>query len=101
MACDTPFLPHDLAHRLRHDLNHSGADIAVARDRESIHPVIALWPVSLAPQLAFDLGTGVRSVQRWFSQFLICESTFAASHFCNLNTPAELHTAEARARPAA
>src|SRR5206468_12208315 len=34
VACDTPFLPHDLAQRLRHDLNHSGAEIAVARDRE-------------------------------------------------------------------
>jgi molybdopterin-guanine dinucleotide biosynthesis protein A len=95
VPCDTPFLPSDLAARLHHDLNRSQADIAVARDPQQGHPVVALWPVHLAPQLASDLESGARSVQRWQRQFKTCESTFAASHFSNLNTPAELMAAEA------
>ena len=101
VPCDTPFLPHDLVQRLRHDLRRSGAEIAVARDPDQIHPVIALWPVSLAPLLAADLEAGTRSVCRWLNQFNVCESEFAASHFSNLNTPADILAAEARARLAA
>lgn len=96
VSCDTPFLPHDLTARLHRDLHRSRADIAVARDPEQVHPVIALWPVHLADRLAADLEGGVRSVQRWQGQFNRCESIFAASHFSNLNTPAELLAAEAR-----
>jgi len=101
VPCDTPFLPHDLVERLSADLQRSRAEIAVARDPEQIHPVIALWPVGLVTQLAADLEAGIRSVHRWLSRFDVCESAFAASHFSNLNTPAELRVAEARARLAA
>ena len=101
VPCDTPFLPHDLARRLSDDLQRSHADIGIARDPEQIHPVIALWPVRLAGQLTADLEAGARSVHRWLRQFDICESEFAASCFSNLNTPAELLAAEARARRAA
>ena len=101
VPCDTPFLPHDLVPRLRHDLNRSRAQIAVARDPGQSHPVIALWQVGLAVQLATDLEAGTRSVYRWLKQFEICESEFATFHFSNLNTPADILAAEARARLAA
>ena len=101
VPCDTPFLPQDLVQRLRCDLNSARADIAVARDPDGLHPVIALWPVSLAAQLAADLEAGTRSVYRWLKQFDICGSEFAASHFSNLNTPADILAAEARVRLAA
>jgi len=101
VPCDTPFLPHDLVQRLRHDLCRSGAEIVVARDPNQSHPVIALWPVSLAARLAADLQAGTRSVYRWLKQFDTCESEFAAPHFSNLNTPADILAAEARARLAA
>jgi molybdopterin-guanine dinucleotide biosynthesis protein A len=101
VPCDTPLLPHDLVRRLEEDLRRSGAEIAVARDPAQIHPVIGLWPVYLAARLADDMKNGARSVHRWLAQFKVCESTFAASHFSNLNTPAELRAAEARARLAA
>jgi len=97
VSCDTPFLPHNLVERLFHDLRRSLTDIAVACDPQQLHPVIALWPVRLAAQLASDLENGPRSVQRWQNQFHVCKSRFAASHFSNLNTPAELLAAEARA----
>jgi molybdopterin-guanine dinucleotide biosynthesis protein A len=101
LPCDTPFLPHDLVPRLKHDLCRSSAQIAVARDPGQIHPVIALWPVRLAARLAADLEAGTRSAYRWLKQFDICESEFAASHFSNLNTPADILAAEARDRLAA
>jgi molybdopterin-guanine dinucleotide biosynthesis protein A len=101
VPCDTPFLPHDLVLRLKHDLCRSSAKIAVARDPGQIHPVIALWPVRLASRLVSDLQAGTRSVYRWLKQFDICESEFAASHFSNLNTPADILVAETRARLAA
>jgi molybdopterin-guanine dinucleotide biosynthesis protein A len=101
VPCDTPFLPHDLVRRLEEDLRRSGAQIAVARDPAQLHPVVALWPVYLAVRLADNMKDGARSVHRWLSQFKVCESQFAASHFSNLNTPAELRAAEARARLAA
>jgi molybdopterin-guanine dinucleotide biosynthesis protein A len=101
VPCDTPFLPRDLVERLKNDLRRSGADIAIARDPDQIHPVIALWPVKLALRLAADLEDGSRSVQRWLSQFQICESEFPAFHFSNLNTPAEFLAAETGARFAA
>jgi molybdopterin-guanine dinucleotide biosynthesis protein A len=101
VPCDTPFLPHDLVRRLKHDLCRSSAKIAIARDPTQSHPVIALWPVNLVTQLAADLKAGTRSVYRWLKQFDICESEFAASHFSNLNTPADILAAEARARLAA
>ena len=101
VPCDTPFLPHDLVVRLKHDLYRSSAEIAIARDPGQSHPVIALWPVQLSAQLASDLEAGSRSVCRWLKQFDICETTFAASHFSNLNTPADILAAEARARLAA
>jgi len=99
--CDTPFLPHDLIERLSADLRSSSAEIAVARDLEQIHPVIALWPVRLAARLASDLEAGTRSVYRWLKQFDTRETQFAASHFSNLNTPADILAAEAKARLAA
>lgn len=101
VPCDTPWLPEDLVERLRHELQRTGADIAVARDPERVHPVIALWPVKLAPRLAADLDAGARSVCRWLKQFDVCESQFPAAHFSNLNTPAELLAAQAGARIAA
>jgi len=101
VPCDTPFLPHDLVPRLKQDLCRSSAQIAIARDCGHSHPVIALWPVNLANQLAADMKAGTRSVYRWLNQFNVCESEFAASHFSNLNTPAELRAAEAWARLAA
>jgi molybdopterin-guanine dinucleotide biosynthesis protein A len=97
IPCDTPFLPQDLLQRLGTDLQRSKADIAVARDDHQVHPVIALWPVQLAPRLAAGLEGGTRSVFAWLRQFRTCESQFAAACFSNLNTQADLLVAERKA----
>lgn len=53
-ACDTPFLPLDLAARLGDGL--AATEIAIARDPERAHPIIGLWPITLADCLASDMA---------------------------------------------
>jgi molybdopterin-guanine dinucleotide biosynthesis protein A len=93
--CDTPFLPRDLVSRLSRDLARTGAQIAVARDDETVHPVIGLWPVVLAERLAGAISKdGVRSVRYWLKRCRTCETVFTADHFCNVNTPDDLMAAQ-------
>lgn len=93
VACDTPFLPHDLAIRLGDGL--AAMDIAIARDQERAHPVIGLWPIALADRLATDMAEhDVRGVHQWLRGQAVREVTFDAAHFHNLNTRNELIQAE-------
>src|SRR4051812_33159672 len=98
VACDTPFLPHDLVQRLYAGLG--GNEIAIACDLERSHPVIGLWPTALAGRLAHDMEQhDIRGMHQWLRSFAFGEVAFAASHFSNLNTPAELRAAEAGPPP--
>lgn len=94
VPCDTPFLPRDLVSRLSQDLVQSCAQIAVARDNESVHPVVGLWPLASAAPLALAIQNGARSVQHWLRSNHTCETRFAADHFRNINTPGELIVAQ-------
>lgn len=91
-ACDTPFLPLDLATRLGEGL--AATDIAIARDQERSHPVIGLWPVALADRLARDMAEhDVRGVHQWLRGQAVRAVMFDAVHFHNLNTRDELDRA--------
>jgi molybdopterin-guanine dinucleotide biosynthesis protein A len=94
VACDTPFLPRDLVPGLSNAL--SGADIAIAADAEQSHPVIGLWPLSLAEKLDADLGNGARAVYRWLENFSVGKARFAARDLQNINTLADLRAADLR-----
>lgn len=94
VACDTPFLPADLVVRLSAALDARDAQIAIAVDDERSHPVIGLWPVALADQLEKDLSDGTRALHRWLVDFRVAQARFAASHFQNINTPADLWAAD-------
>jgi molybdopterin-guanine dinucleotide biosynthesis protein A len=98
VPCDTPFLPQDLVERLSGDLAQSRAEIAVARDSETVHPVVGLWPLTSAERLADAIHSSVRSVQHWLQANRICQTVFAAGHFRNINTPAELMAAQSLKR---
>jgi molybdopterin-guanine dinucleotide biosynthesis protein A len=92
VACDTPFLPLDLATKLGASL--TGGDIAIARDAARSHPVIGLWPTALAPRLARDMEqSGVRGVHQWLRGQTVREVEFAAAQFRNLNTRDDLRQA--------
>jgi molybdopterin-guanine dinucleotide biosynthesis protein A len=94
VPCDTPFLPTDLVRRLEQAMRCGRAEIAIARDAEDRHPVIGLWPVALAGKLSADLADGMRAIHRWLAQFNVCEVRFAAHHFHNINSRADLQEAD-------
>lgn len=88
---DTPFLPRDLARRLRD--GRGSADIAVAVSAGQHHPVIALWPVRLADALDRDLRAGARRIDRWTASYAVAAVEFSAEEgdpFFNVNRPEDL-----------
>ena len=92
-SCDTPLLPDDLGSRLAGALTtHPAADIAIAADAERQHPLHALLPVRLAPNLDAYLAEGGRSVHGWLAGLTVAVVIFddANRTFANLNDPGEL-----------
>ena len=90
---DTPLLPADLVARLAQVRTQSGAAIACAASGGQRHPVVALWPVTLADALAADLAAGVRSVDAFAAPHGVAVAEFAVNGgdpFLNINEPADL-----------
>jgi molybdopterin-guanine dinucleotide biosynthesis protein A len=97
VPADAPFIPFDLIVRLLAARDAAGADIAVAASGGRLHPVIALWPVRLAPDLHRAIGQGVRKVENWIAGFQAVRVTFSAEPvdpFFNINQPEDLIEAE-------
>ncbi len=94
---DTPFLPGDLVTRLNTARRNAGTPLACAGSGGWTHPVIGLWPVSLADTLAEALRDGMRKIDRWTAQHGCATADFEiAGHdpFFNVNTPDDLAEAE-------
>jgi molybdopterin-guanine dinucleotide biosynthesis protein A len=88
--CDTPCLPADLCARLAAALAAApSADLAIAADAEREHPLHALMPARLAPDLDAYLAGGGRSVRGWLAGLKPVVVGFAdgAQAFANLNSP--------------
>ena len=96
--CDSPFVPLDLVARLLAGLEAAGADVAVARTRDQVHPVFCLCRRQLLPHLQAYLERGERQVQGWYRQLKVVEVGFddQATAFDNLNTRSDLDGASAR-----
>ncbi|WP_342358487.1 molybdenum cofactor guanylyltransferase MobA [Terrarubrum flagellatum] len=98
VAGDTPFLPRDLVTRLHQAREGANADLACATSGGRDHPVIALWPVSLAPDLRRALvEEGERKVSRFMARYHIARaewSTDAYDPFFNANTRDDIADAE-------
>ncbi|MDJ0919862.1 MAG: molybdenum cofactor guanylyltransferase [Henriciella sp.] len=92
LPVDCPFFPLDLADRLQ----QAGAS-AVPRFKGRLHPVFGFWPTDSRAALKTAIDRGVRAMHEWVSA---CEArtvdfSDAAPHaFFNINTPADLDTAE-------
>jgi molybdopterin-guanine dinucleotide biosynthesis protein A len=102
---DSPFIPVDLVARLCAARDAAGADIACASSLGQPNPVVALWPVRLAPALRSALQDGTRRIDAWTALFRVMHVPFAAvpvDPFFNANRPEDLREAEAllRAHPA-
>lgn len=99
---DTPFFPRDLVARLQAAITEPG-QIAVAYSAAIMHPVFALWPMALADELEHWLLTdGKRRVRAFIELHPVARVDFAIIEtldgpidpFFNINTPADLETAE-------
>lgn len=100
VAGDTPFFPMNLVAML--DSAAEAGRIAVAASADNIHPTFALWPVSLADDLAAFLADGGRKVVTFIERHPHVPVAFpavqlpggACDPFFNINSPGDL--AEAR-----
>lgn len=97
VPCDAPFLPADLAARLR---AAGDCDIAVAHDGERLQPVFCLLRTTLADSLARFLGGGGRKIDYWFDLHNVRRVDFSDNPggFANINSPADLARAEEKFR---
>lgn len=102
VPADTPFLPHDLVARLTKAADDPAA-IVVAASQGRAHPVVALWPLSLADDLETWLGDpDNRRLQAFIERHPNRAVAFASMStaigdldpFFNVNTPDDLASAE-------
>lgn len=98
VAADTPFLPNDLAARLRAAIT-AGAAAAVAQSGGRVHHVVGLWPIARRDELrAMLLDEGVRRAEDWMTRAGAVPVAFddrPVDPFFNVNTPADLDAAAA------
>jgi molybdopterin-guanine dinucleotide biosynthesis protein A len=94
---DVPFLPPDLVPRL---LLAAEDRPVLARAGGRVHPVAALWPVTLAPALADFLASGAKPKVMDFAaaQGAVTADFPDDGAFANVNTPEDLAAAEALLR---
>ncbi|HZP93308.1 MAG TPA: molybdenum cofactor guanylyltransferase MobA [Burkholderiales bacterium] len=96
VPCDSPFLPLDLAPRLRAALLDGKHDVAVARTGDQPHPVFCLARRELLAHLEAFLRGGGRKIDAWYATARATEVPFddEADAFRNINTREELRAAE-------
>ncbi len=104
VAADTPFFPTDLVSRLMQAITADEGEIAIATSGGHHHPVFGLWPVSLRHHLTqWMQETDTYKVMAWARLHRLAMVDFPMiaavlediDPFFNVNTPADLSTAEA------
>jgi molybdopterin-guanine dinucleotide biosynthesis protein A len=94
---DTPFLPDDLATKLRQAVRE-GAEMASVISDGQTHPVIGLWPVSLRDELRQALvGENLRRIDRFTASYRLSLVEYPVTPrdpFFNVNTPEDVELAE-------
>lgn len=99
IATDSPFLPRDLVARLHAARAEADLPLACARSGDQTHPVVGLWPVTLAAELRHALVVeDMRKIDRWTARHGIAEAIWPTEPydpFFNANRPEDLAEAEA------
>ena len=96
VSVDTPFLPHDLLHRLREAQGRSGLAVAASSDpggQLRDHPTCALWPVALAGDVRAALESGLHRIGQFAAAYDPGRAVFDSQPvdpFLNVNTPEDL-----------
>ncbi len=96
--CDSPFVPHDLVHRLYEALSGNQAEISAAHDGERLQPVFALLKCELSSSLLSYLKSGERKIDTWYDRHRLAIADFSdlPEAFVNINTPEEIRAVELR-----
>jgi molybdopterin-guanine dinucleotide biosynthesis protein A len=98
VPADTPFLPLDLADRLRSARQAAGAEIAVAASAGRVHFAVGLWPAGVAAELAVWLRGQQRSaIHAFLAGRSVATVDFAGPYdsLLNVNAPLDLERARA------
>ncbi len=99
--CDAPFAPGDFVLRLAEAQAAAGAPAAVAESPRGVEPLFALWRTDLLVPLRAYLDRGGRSAREFLIAHDAARARFPSEDaFANLNTPAELESARAKANSA-
>jgi molybdenum cofactor guanylyltransferase len=101
VASDTPFFPLDLVRRFLNEQRQDDSFL-VARSDEGVHPVIGLWPITLASAIEDFLKREKRKVGRFAEEQGAVEVYFPKVEiggvlmdpFFNINEPEELAKAD-------
>jgi len=100
IPADAPFIPRDLVERLSNGLTASQHSIVMAYSRERVHPVISLWPFSLAKQMrAALIGEDLRKILVFAERYSLNSERWTDDEgdpFYNINTPDDLEEARKR-----
>ena len=89
VPADTPFLPHDLVPRLA--AARAAQTMAVAASGGRVHPVVALWPVSMRRKLRDMVTAGLRKIGIATQDAAIVDwPDQPVDPFFNVNTPEDL-----------
>ncbi len=95
---DCPFLPSDLVAKLHSRAACEGTQLAVASSGGRLHPVAALWHVSLCTDLRDALVTnGLRKAHGYLERHKFAEADFVCEPcdpFLNVNSEADIAMAE-------
>lgn len=93
VSCDMPFLPADLVARLA---AAAGGRAVMAASGGRLHPTAALWPVAARAIVAARFAGGERRLRAALEAPGVADFAELPDPFTNINTPADLTTAEAR-----
>ncbi len=98
VAGDTPFIPLDLIHRLHQEAMGEKSLLAVAASQGRIHPVNALWSLSIFDKLAHMLfcedQRRLGDIIVHFSAAKVEWDTHPIDPFYNINTMSDMEQAE-------
>ncbi len=98
--CDAPFAPRDFVSRLAEIVADPLAAAAIAESPRGLEPLFAVWRADLLAPLRAYLAGGGRSARDFLAAQGAARARFAAEGpFANLNSPADLARARAKAQP--
>ena len=93
---DAPFLPNDIIKKLYDICSKKNKLISVAQSNGRVHPVFALWHMSLREKLRNSINSGVRKVDKFTFDYSPSVVNFEDNKdpFFNINSPEDLIHAE-------